>query len=170
LTTIISWSEGTIPSIPKMPRDLLFLIGIPYAHTRVVANRKKKILVVDDKDDCRALLSLCINLLGYEVFEAATAREAVDRVTTIHPDLIMMDLSLPGMSGEEATTCLKANPATREIPVLISIAVTAATQINRALETGAAEILHKPLDLLMLREVLSTYLPVEDATIKVLAR
>jgi CheY-like chemotaxis protein len=125
---------------------------------------------VDDKDDCRALLSLCINLLGYEVFEAATAREAVDQVTVVHPDLIMMDLSLPGMSEAEATTCLKANPATREIPVLISTAFTAGTQTSRALEAGAAEILHKPLDFLMLREVLSTYLSVEDTSIKVLAR
>jgi CheY-like chemotaxis protein len=141
----------------------------------VMANRKKKILVVDDYDDCRALLSLCINLFGYEVFEVPTAHEAVERATSVHPDLIMMDLSLPGMSGEEATTCLKANPATREIPVLISTAFistafTAGTQTNRALEAGASEILHKPLDLLKLREVLSRYLPVEDATIKAQAR
>ena len=137
----------------------------------VVANRKKKILVVDDNDDCRALLSLCISRFGYEVFEAGTVtdfdpREAVERVTAVHPDLIMMDLSLPGMSGEEATTCLKANPTTREIPVLISTAFIAGTQINRALEAGASEVLHKPLDLLRLREVLSRYLPVEDATIR----
>jgi CheY-like chemotaxis protein len=81
----------------------------------------------------------------------------------VHPDLIMMDLSLPGMSGEEATTCLKANSATREIPVLISTAFAAGAQVNRALEAGASEVLHKPLDLLKLREVLSKYLPVEDA-------
>jgi CheY-like chemotaxis protein len=85
----------------------------------VLANRKKKILVVDDNDDCRALLSLCISRFGYEVFEAATTSETVERVTAMHPDLIMMNLSLPGMSGDEATTCLKASPTTREIPVLI---------------------------------------------------
>ena len=136
---------------------------------RVVANTKKKILVVDDNDDCRALLLLCIDRFGYEAFQAATAREALNRVTAVHPDLIMMDLSLPGMSGEEATTYLKANPTTREIPVLISTALTAGTQTDRALEAGASEILYKPLDLLKLREVLSRYLPVEDATNKVLA-
>jgi CheY-like chemotaxis protein len=61
---------------------------------------------------------------------------------------------------------LKANPTTKEIPVLISTAFIAGTQINRALEAGASEVLHKPLDLLRLREVLSRYLPVEDATIR----
>jgi CheY-like chemotaxis protein len=136
---------------------------------RVVANTKKKILVVDDNDDCRAVLLHCIDRFGYEAFQAATAREALNRVTAVHPDLIMMDLSLPGMSGEEATTYLKANPTTREIPVLISTALTAGTQTDRALEAGASEILHKPLDLLKLREVLSRYLPLEDAAIKVLA-
>jgi CheY-like chemotaxis protein len=75
----------------------------------------------------------------------------------------MMDLSLPGMSGEEETTCLMANSATREIPVLISTAFAAGAQVNRALKAGASEVLHKPLDLLKLREVLSKYLPVEDA-------
>ena len=144
---------------------MLSSIGIPYATIHVMAYRKKKIFVVDDNDDCRALLSLCICRFGYEVFQAATAREAVDRVTVVHPDLIMMDLSLPGMSGDEATTCLKSNPATREIPVLISTAFTAGNQTNRALKAGASEVLHKPLDLLKLREVLAKYLPVEDPTI-----
>jgi CheY-like chemotaxis protein len=130
-----------------------------------VANRKKKILLVDDNDDCRVLLALCISRFGYEVFEAATAREAVDRVTAVHPDLIMMDLNLPGMSGEEATTCLKANPATKEIPVLINTGFIAGTETTRVLKAGASEILHKPLNLLTLREVLYRYLPVEEGTV-----
>jgi CheY-like chemotaxis protein len=130
-----------------------------------VANRKKKILLVDDNDDCRGLLALCITHFGYDVFEAATAREAVDRVTAVHPDLIMMDLNLPGMSGEEATTCLKANPATKEIPVLINTGFIHGTETTRVLQAGASEILHKPVDLLTLREVLYRYLPVEEGTI-----
>jgi CheY-like chemotaxis protein len=120
---------------------------------------------VDDNDDCRVLLALCISRFGYEVFEAATAREAVDRVTAVHPDLIMMDLNLPGMSGEEATTCLKANPATKEIPVLINTGFIAGTETTRVLKAGASEILHKPLNLLTLREVLYRYLPVEEGTV-----
>jgi CheY-like chemotaxis protein len=160
-----SYLNGPDGSYIDRSRNLFSSIGIPYATMHVVTKSQKKILVVDDNDDCRALLSLCIKRFGYEVFEAATALEAINRVAVVHPDLIMMDLSLPGMSGEEATTCLKANPATREIPVLISTAFIAGNQINRALEAGASEILHKPLDLLKLRDVLSKYLPVEDARI-----
>ena len=123
-----------------------------------MANRKKKILVVDDYDDCRALLSLCINLFGYEVFEVPTAHEAVERATSVHPDLIMMDLRLPEMNGAEATARLKANPSTRDIPLLVITADAAGIDTRRALHAGAAEILHKPLDLTKLPIVLRRYL------------
>ncbi|HEY7323163.1 MAG TPA: response regulator [Candidatus Binatia bacterium] len=122
----------------------------------------KKILLVDDNDDVRGLLALFIKNLGYKVFEAATGSEAINRASTLHPDLIMMDLALPGMSGDEATICLKANPATRDIPVLISTAYAAGVDTERALHAGAAEILVKPLDLARLREVLSRYLPTQE--------
>jgi CheY-like chemotaxis protein len=129
-----------------------------------VAPSAKKILVVDDNNEVRELLALFIKNLGYKVFEAATGLEAINRASTLNPDLIMMDLALPGMSGDEATTCLKTNPATRNIPVLISTAYASGVDEKRALDAGAAEILMKPLDLTRLREVLSRYLPTQEGT------
>ena len=124
----------------------------------------KKILLVDDNDEVRELLALFIKNLGYNVFEAATGWEALNRASTINPNLIMRDLALPGISGDEATTRLKANPATRDIPVLISTAYAARIDTQRALDAGAAEILVKPLNLTTLRDVLSKYLPTEEGT------
>jgi CheY-like chemotaxis protein len=124
----------------------------------------KKILLVDDNKEVRELLALFIKNLGYTVFEAATGWESVNRASTTNPDLIMIDLALPGMSGDEATTCLKTNPATRNIPVLIITAYAAGVDTQRALDAGAAEILVKPLDLTRLREVLSRYLPTKEDT------
>ena len=129
-----------------------------------VANGAKKILLVDDNDDVRKLLALFIKNLGYKVFEAATGSEAVNRASTIHPDLIVMDLVLPGMSGEEAMACLKANPATRDIPVLISTGYADRIDKKRALDAGAAEILLKPHNLIKLRDVLDRYLPNQEGT------
>src|SRR5262249_56781205 len=60
--------------------------------------------------------------LGYEVVEAATGPEAIEKAESLHPNLIMMDLRLPGMNGDEATAHLKKNLSTRNIPVLISTA------------------------------------------------
>jgi CheY-like chemotaxis protein len=80
----------------------------------------------------------------------------------MRPDLIMMDLRLPGMNGDEATAQLRRNLSTRNIPVVISTGWTTACnvgdRVDRALEAGAEEILYKPFHLTMLRDVLRTYL------------
>jgi CheY-like chemotaxis protein len=89
-------------------------------------NTTKKILIADNNDACRESLGVSIKGLGYEVLEAATGPEAIDKASNMHPDLIMMDLRLPGMNGDEATVCLKRNLSTRNIPVVISTAWTTA--------------------------------------------
>jgi two-component system cell cycle response regulator DivK len=127
----------------------------------VMVDMKRKILIVEDNDDCRELLAMCIKRLGYEVCEAVTGIEAIEQASAMHPDLIMMDLNLPEMSGAKATALLKANPGTTDIPVIVNTAHVAGVQTNRALEAGAAEILYKPLDLLKLREILFRYLSTE---------
>src|SRR5206468_6306948 len=110
-----------------------------------MANRKR-VLVVEDNGDWRDLLRLMIERAGHEVFEVTTGLEAVHRASSVNPDLILMDLGLPGMSGDEAIGCLKTDPATRDIPVVVQTAWNAGTHTNNALEAGAAEVLHKPIE------------------------
>jgi CheY-like chemotaxis protein len=124
-----------------------------------VAKSAKKILLVEDNNDVRELLALFMKRLGYKVFEAATGLEAIDLASTVQPDLIMMDLRLPEMNGAEATASLKANPSTRDIPVLIITAYGAGIDTRRALDAGAEEILYKPIGLTTLPSVLNRYLP-----------
>ena len=147
----------------KIPRGQLFprlasLVLLPPA----MRNTAKKILIVDNNDSCRESLGAFIKGLGYEVFEAATGLEAIDRASSIHPNLIMMDLSLPGMNGDEATARLKRNASTRHIPVVINTSWTTTCNVGdratRALDAWAEEILYKPFHLTMLRDVLRTYL------------
>jgi len=125
-----------------------------------VAKSAKKILLVEDNNDIRKLLALFIKRLGYEVFEAATGLEAIYLASMVRPDLIMMDLRVPEIDGTEATACLKDNPSTRDIPVLITTAHVAGIDTRRALAAGAAEILHKPIDIKTLGNVLRRYLSV----------
>ena len=121
-------------------------------------NTAKKILIADENDACRESLGVSIRSLGYEVVEAATGPEAIEKASSLHPNLIMMDLRLPGMNGDEATARLKKNLSTRNIPVVISTACNVGDRVDRALEAGAEEILYKPLQIPMLRNVLRTYL------------
>ncbi len=124
----------------------------------------KKILIVDGNDPFRTSLGTFLKRLGHEVFEGATGQEAIDKAAEIQPHLIMMDVSLPGISGDEVTVRLKSNRATRNIPVVINTGWTTACniedRIDRARNAGAAEILYKPLQFPMLRDVLRTYLMV----------
>ena len=123
-----------------------------------MAETTKKVLVVEDNDDWREFLAMLIKRLGYEVFEATTGIEAIERASSIYPDLILMDLGLPQMSGSEAIACLKMDPASRDIPVVVQTAWNDDIHTNRALEAGAAEILHKPIDVKTLLDVLRKYL------------
>jgi two-component system response regulator MprA len=125
-------------------------------------NTAKKILIVDSNDAFRESLRKFITGLGHEVFEAATGSEVIDKASSIRPDLIMMDVRLPGMNGDEVTARLKRNMSTRHIPVVINTAWSMACNVeertHRALNAGAEEILYKPFQFPMLRDVLRTYL------------
>ena len=126
--------------------------------------KKKRILVVEDFVDARELVALCIRRLGYEVFEAVDGIEALQQATAVHPDLILMDLSMPRMDGLEATAHLKQDPATRDIPVIVFTAHAAPAQHDKALEAGALEVLLKPINLMALGEIFNRYLRPEEKT------
>jgi two-component system, cell cycle response regulator DivK len=76
------------------------------------------VLVVDDSRDAREMYGEFLRLSGYGVAEAANGLEAIERATSLLPDVIVMDLSLPGIDGWEATRRLKSAPRTRRIPIV----------------------------------------------------
>lgn len=80
--------------------------------------RRPLILLVDDFPDNREMYALYLEYVGYQVAEAATGHEALALTLELSPDLIVMDLSLPGLDGWEATRRLKGDPRTKGIPVL----------------------------------------------------
>lgn len=121
---------------------------------------KKTVLIVEDNADSRDLVATVIKRAGYDVIEAATGLEAIDQAHAVHPDLILMDLGLPGINGDEATARLKADPSTRAIPVIVNTAFDRASDaVARVLASGAAGILYKPTNFSALREMVQSYLP-----------
>jgi CheY-like chemotaxis protein len=148
-----SWQENA--KLPGCPRLASFVLFLP-------AMQNKKILIVDADDTFRGSLRTFIKGLGHEVFEAATGPEAIEKVSSVHPDLIIMDVRLPGMNGDEVTRQLKKNLSTRQIPIVINTGWTTACnveeRIDRALTAGASEVLYRPLQFPMLRDVMRTYL------------
>ena len=109
----------------------------------------KKVLIVDRNDAFRSSLGTFLNGLGPDVFEGVTGPEAIDKASSFLPDLIMMEVQLPGLNGDDVTVRLKSNRSTRNIPVVINTGWTTACNIEERVErarvAGAAEILYKPL-------------------------
>jgi CheY-like chemotaxis protein len=81
-------------------------------------SKKARVLLVDDYPDAREMYSEYLQYSGYDVIEAANGVEALQRAVEDHPDIILMDLSLPVMDGWEATRRLKADKRTAAIPVV----------------------------------------------------
>jgi CheY-like chemotaxis protein len=115
----------------------------------------KKILVVEDVEDSRSILVVMLQrYCGYETIEAATGVEAVERATADKPDLIVMDLGLPGMSGIDAAKILKENPSTAHIPIVAHTAWSAAQWGDRTRNAGMIEFLQKPVPIKVMKETI----------------
>jgi CheY-like chemotaxis protein len=128
------------------------------------SNGKKKILVVDDNSEIRKLLMLRLEEWDYDIVEAATGQEGLEQARATTPNLIIMDLAMPGSTGDEAIVSLKADPLTRDIPVIVLTAFLRGALVDRAIAAGAAEILHKPVNFKWLELVLQRYLSVPQET------
>ena len=118
-----------------------------------------RVLVVEDNAINLELVVALLEQEGCEVLVAETADAALPLAGTAHPDLILMDVQLPGMTGYEATRCLKTDPATAPIPVVAITAQAMRGDELRAVEAGCAAYLTKPLDARAFRDILHRFLP-----------
>lgn len=118
-----------------------------------------KILVVEDHPDCRELIVVQLSAIGHEVIEARSGEESLDQSLFENPDLIIMDLSLPGISGIETTARLKFNSATAHIPILGYTAWDDDRLTCRAKGAGMAGFLTKPTEFHRLKSVLQKIFP-----------
>src|ERR1700748_724853 len=105
-----------------------------------------KILLVEDNEMNRDMLSRRLIRKGYEVVMALDGQQAVDLAALEHPDLILMDMSLPVIDGWEATRRIKADPATARIPIVALDAYAMGGDEEMAKAAGCDDFLTKPVD------------------------
>ncbi len=118
----------------------------------------KRILVVEDDADNRRIVVKVLTVEGYEVLEATDGRSALATARTEHPDLIIMDLAMPGLDGWQAATQLKADPRVADIPIIALTAFAMRGDEERAREAGCDGYLSKPCRPQTIREVVRRYL------------
>jgi two-component system cell cycle response regulator DivK len=106
----------------------------------------KRILAIEDHEENRRLLRDLLTSVGYELIEAVTGEEGVASAEAQLPDLILMDIQLPGIDGYETTRRIKANPALRHIPVIAVTSYALSGDDVKAMEAGCDAYVTKPFD------------------------
>ncbi len=119
----------------------------------------RRILVIEDQEDNRKILRDLLRSAGYEPIEAATGEEGVSLAETERPDLILMDIQLPGLDGYEATRRIKANPALRQIPVIAVTSYALSGDDVKARDAGCDAYVTKPFSPRALLAKVREYLP-----------
>jgi CheY-like chemotaxis protein len=104
------------------------------------------VLVVEDNPVNLELVEAVLDREGYETISAVSAEEALRRLERLRPDLLLVDIQLPGLDGLGLTRLLKANPTTIEIPVVALSAHARPEDRRAALEAGCVDYISKPID------------------------
>ncbi len=123
-----------------------------------MGSTNKTILIVENAGDWRELLTQVIDRSGYQVIEADSGTEAVRQAVAVHPDLILLDFGLSGTNAGDVMAELRANLATRDIPVVVQTMFDDHAGMRCAMKAGAREVLYKPFDLTDLPGILRKHL------------
>ena len=104
----------------------------------------RRVLVIEDQEDNRRIMRDLLTGNGYEVIEVVNGLDGVAAAETSRPDLILMDIQLPGIDGYEATRRIKANPETRRIPIVVVTSYALSGDDVKAFEAGCDAYVAKP--------------------------
>ena len=118
----------------------------------------KRILVVDDSATDRAVLSDCLTQAGYQVSSAQTGDEAITKCRDERPDLVLMDVVMPGTNGFQAPRAITRDEVTRAIPIILCTSKSMKTDQVWGMRQGAVDYITKPVDQTKLLERISQIL------------
>lgn len=166
-------SDIHVTSVVGRGSTFWFEIDVPLSQTiealeqtrqldiRGYAGPRRKILVVDDKDFNRSVLYNLLTPLGFEVEEASNGQECVEKAVAAPPDLILMDIVMPVMSGYEATQRLRQNPATRNVIIVAASASAFDADKKEMIRVGCNAFIPKPIEAPRLFAALEKHLRLE---------
>jgi len=108
--------------------------------------RRSRVLIADDNEPNRELLEVYLTDIDCDIATAVDGKDTLDKVATFHPDVILLDVMMPKLSGFEVCQRLKADPVTSPIMVLMVTALGELGDIERAVESGTDDFLSKPVN------------------------
>lgn len=135
-----------IPYNQNLPQSLTVPAGFHF-YKRAGMEKEKKILVVEDDDHLRRLITLALEREKYLVFAASDGSQAIGDAAKLHPDLVVLDLMLPGKDGIEVCRRLKASAETKDIKIIMMTAQKNSVVRSAGLANGADFFMNKPFNL-----------------------
>jgi CheY-like chemotaxis protein len=124
-----------------------------------VVRTMKKALVIEDHPDSLDVLSWQLEMLGFAVASANNGREGVEKAAKEKPDLILMDIMMPGMDGREATRRIRNNPDTKNTLIMATTVLYKGSDLTSCMEAGCNDFILKPFTFEELREKIQEYFP-----------
>jgi signal transduction histidine kinase len=143
-TITLPWSESSaetdaaMDGLPGTDRD---------ASPSACQTRQARVLVVEDNPANLAMVVDYLTIKGYDVIVAHEGAEAVAQTRAVHPDVIVMDIQMPGMDGLEAIRCIRADPRVARVPIIALTALAMPSDREQCLAAGADDYLSKPVSL-----------------------
>jgi two-component system cell cycle response regulator DivK len=110
-----------------------------------------KVLIIEDNDDNRGILRHQLEHLGYEVVEASTSVEGLEQAKRESPDFVIVDVMLGGADGREVAREIRAEPGTKNVPILAATVLFQREDVQSCLEAGCNDVLSKPFTLQQLK-------------------
>jgi CheY-like chemotaxis protein len=123
----------------------------------------RRILVVDDDPRLLHVVSMYLSIEGYDVDTAPNGEEGLQHLEAQRPDLVILDVMMPGIDGLEACRRIKSNPETRQIPVVLFTALSRTDDVESGRAAGANRFINKPFSLIGLGAVIRSFLSEESA-------
>jgi CheY-like chemotaxis protein len=136
------WFEVRVPVVAAVDGEA----EIDVAHVTGYAGARRSVLIVDDGEDNRALLRTMLGELGFDCHEAQNGLEALQVAQRCRPDVILMDLKMPGMDGFEATRLIRIIEPLKDVPVIMVSANITEDSATACLAAGANAYLAKPIE------------------------
>ena len=119
---------------------------------------KSIILYVEDNYDNRVLVRRVLEAEGYEIAEASNAEDALQKIQSVQPNLILMDINMPGADGYALTARIKATPGFAAVPIIAVTANVMRGDRERSLEAGCDGYIQKPIDIDILSQQIERFL------------